>query len=155
MIMELILMSKKLNIIEAMKMPLGTEFEVIFDGKKIPNNTMVIYRSLASDRNTKHIDWKSHPDGTFMKPYDYLINGVFIPIQQPVSFMEVVKSGKKCKVEHELIDTDLTVYSNKKISDFNDLDWVLFTLTNNQIDIKTIIQEGKWYIEESEVDSNE
>lgn len=79
---------------------------------------------------------------------------MFTIVQQPVSFMEIVKSCKKCKVKHELIDTDLTVYGNKKISDFNDLDWVLFTLTNNQIDIKTIIQEGKWYIE-SEADSND
>ena len=147
-------MSKKLNIIEAIKMPIGTEFEVIFDGEKIENNTMIIYRSLH-DKATKNIDWVCHPQDTFMQPYDFLINGLFIPIQQPVSFMEVVKSGKKCKVEHELIDTDLTVYSNKKISDFNDLNWVLFTLTDNQIDIKTIIQEGKWYIEESEADSND
>ncbi|WP_271814529.1 hypothetical protein [Clostridium beijerinckii] len=151
-------MSKKLNIIEAMKMPIGTEFEVIFDGKKIPNNTMVIYRSLASDRNTKHIDWKSHPDGTFMKPYDYLINGVFIPIQQPVSFMEAIEEGsedKKVKVVMDRIT--FPKHFTDALNKYMTLNEIFKFMSEHlsRVGIRNVIKEGKWYIEESEADSNE
>ena len=142
-------MSKKLNIIEAMKMPVGTEFKIVYEDGLKANTNMIL---KTDEDDTKHLNWV---DGSCLKVYSFLADAIFIPIQQPVSFMEVVKSGKKCKVEHELVDTDLVVYVNKKISDFNDLDWVLFTLTDNQIDIKTIIQEGKWYIEESEAKCDE
>lgn len=130
-------------------MPIGTEFEVFSTLNRKADVNMIL---RENENNKKYLEWV---DNEPLKVFEFLMDTTFIPIQQPVSFMEVVKSGKKCKVKHELIDTDLTVYSNKKISDFNDLDWVLFTLTDNQIDIKTIIQEGKWYIEESEADSND
>jgi hypothetical protein len=161
---------KGLNIIEAMRMPVGTEFKVIFNGEHIENNTMIIYRSLEGDKGDKdkHMDWKCHPQYTFMKPYDYLINGVFIPIPQPVGFMEVVESNKKCKVEHELmndlLNSDITLkefnndeleykwfleYSNKGYLQLNLLMDVVMGFFNAR-EYKTVIKEGKWYLSDEE-----
>jgi len=79
-------------------MPIGTEFKVIFNGEQIENNTMVIYRSLTGVKECKHIDWKCHPKDVFMKPYDFLINGIFIPIAKPVNTTEAFKSLEEGKV---------------------------------------------------------
>ncbi|AGX43979.1 hypothetical protein [Clostridium saccharobutylicum] len=144
-------MSKKLNIIEAMKMPIGTEFEVIFNGEKISNNTMIISLALTRTKEYKIIDWKFHPKDTVMKPYDFLINGVFIPIQQPVSFMEVVKTKRKVKVECE---------GYFKVREYRCLHEILQKIIDNNFGeedkaLNNFITKGKWYIEESGADSND
>lgn len=134
---------KGLNIIEATKMPVGTEFEVIFNGEKIENNTMIIYRSLG-DKECKHIDWKCHPQDTFIKPYDFLINGTFIPIQKPINFSEAILHGKKIKVEHSLL---LTCEMYEHYFYLKDLIWNL----SNDFDtdsIADILTNGNFYIKE-------
>lgn len=135
---EVIENAKELNIIEAMKMPVGTEFEVIFNGEQIENNTMIIYRSLEGDNERKHMDWKSHPQDTYMKPYDFLINGIFIPIEKSVSFMDVVNSDKRCRVE----------YPNAP-DGYWFLDDMLYWLGNEHSSesCAEIIKNGKWYLE--------
>ena len=140
-------MCKKLNIIEAMKMPPYTEFEVEFDGEKILNNTMIIYRSLTGDKECKHMDWKCHPQDTFMKPYDYLINGVFIPIQQPVSFMEAIVAYHKGKIINNKHEIDGKVFNHKYVPD-----GIFYCIkdTDNCAMIADEILNAKWYIEESE-----
>ena len=150
-----------------MKMPIGTEFKVIFNGEIIENNTMIIYRSLEGDKN-KHMDWKCHPQDTFMKPYDFIINGIFIPISKPVSFMDIVDSNKKCKVEHELItdllNSDITLkefdndeleykwfmeYKNKGYLQINLLMDIVMGFLNAR-EYKIVIKEGKWYLSDEE-----
>lgn len=142
---------KELNIIDAMKMPVGTEFEVIFDNEKIENNTMIIYRSLTSDNECKHMDWKCHPQDTFMKPYDFLINGIFIPVQNPVSFMEAVASEKNMiKVDIEGIIYGMSDNLKEQLREYNTIGATLYCLSNyftNESLVK-IFQEGKWYIED-------
>jgi hypothetical protein len=143
---------EELNIIEAMKMPVGTEFKVIFNGEKIENNTMIIYRSLGTDKD-KHIDWKCHPQDTFMKPYDFLINGIFIPISKPVSFMEAVSNEKNMiKVDIEDMIVGISDDLKEQLREYNTIGATLYCLSNyftNESLVK-IFQEGKWYIEESE-----
>lgn len=148
---------KGLNIIEAIKMPVGTEFEVIFNGEKIENNTMIIYRSLG-DKECKHIDWKCHPQDTFMKPYDFLINGIFIPIQEPVSFMEAINAG----LEGKMIKVDLTELNEKYSDDeigtcvlnsywnncWSSIKCIFEMLAKTEKHTNKIINEGKWYIKE-------
>lgn len=150
-------MSKKLNIIEAMKMPIGTEFEVEFDGEKIPNNTMIVSLDFVGTKEYKTIDWKCHPNDSFMRPFDFLINGVFIPIQQPVSFMEVVNSEKRCRVEHRFMkeiknkNVIETVYNSEfEKGAYLPLNYLMCILGGNNIasDLKQIIKEGKWYLED-------
>ena len=138
-------MSKKLNGFEALNAPAGTQFEVKY--KKGTTRKVEVYEDEEGVL-LKYIDIKGFSMMDFHKGLD---TAEFIPIQQPVSFMEIVKSKKRCMVNHELIDnTCLDTEDNKELTTFNTLDWVLFTITNNQIDISEIILNGKWYIEESE-----
>lgn len=146
---EIVEEKNKLNIIEAMKMPIGTEFKVIFNDEVIENNTMIIYQSLDNDKN-KHMDWKCHPKDTFMKPYDFLINGIFIPIEKPVSFQEVIdKDCILCRVEHEHINSWLSPDSIEKINEyleFNKLMELLSELPSDEL--KIVLKYGRWYIKE-------
>lgn len=152
-------MNKKLNIIEAMKMPIGTEFEVEFDGEKIPNNTMIVSLDFVGTKEYKTIDWKCHPNDSFMRPFDFLINGVFIPIQQPVSFMEVVNSDKKCRVEHELVSKGFKENEDVMMlgwaKSFERGEFIPFNFLMHIIafylgwsELRIVILEGKWYLEE-------
>lgn len=67
------------------------------------------------------------------------------PIQKPVSFDQVLCSDKKCRVEHELFDF------NRVFGDgYFGLDSILYEVANylDEIEIKRVIREGKWYLEE-------
>lgn len=135
--------TKELNIIEAMKMPVGTEFKVIFNGEQIENNTMIIYRSLEGDNERKHMDWKCHPQDTFMRPYDFLINGTFIPVQKPVKGIKAITSGKKIKVDHYITRG---IYEFNDYMDFNIMCRYLYNFENSEV--TKIINEGLWYVKE-------
>lgn len=128
-------MSKKLNIIQAIKMPVGTEFKVNYNTSNSAMSNMILKESDGD----KYLDWV---DGDQLKVFDFLFNSAtFIPIQQPVSFMEVVDSGKRCRVE----------YSNAP-DGYWFLDDMLYWLGGeNPCELcAEIIKNGKWYIEESE-----
>lgn len=142
-------MSKKLNIIEAMKMPIGTRFNV-----SIADTTVIL---KSHEEGGECLYWENKNNNlTKVWITDETINAEYMTIQKPVSFMEVVKSKKRCMVKHELINnTCLDKEDRKLLTEFNSLDWILFTITNKLNDVKEIILDGKWYIEESEADSNE
>ena len=102
-------MSKELNILQAIEMPVGTEFEVIY--KNGLKNT--IKTVLDGNRN-----FIKESDGYLECTTYNFVTAKFIPIKKPVSFMEAVKSGRRIKVEHNLIDdfllnkTDIYFTSN-------------------------------------------
>ena len=134
----------KLNIIEAMKMPIGTEFTVV-NSKNDINVSKVI---LDIDYDNKFLRWGS---GEKLLMISDNIFATFTPIQQPVSFMEdVINSDKECKVIHKLLDTCF-------FEDFNTFDSLISELSNafNSRDLRQIIKEGQWYLEESEELDNE
>lgn len=62
--------------------------------------------------------------------------------QQPVTFEEVLNSDKWCKVEHELLRDD---YYKK----YDRLDILMYniTMTFKPDELKSIIKNGKWYLE--------
>jgi hypothetical protein len=157
--MEAEKMSKELNIIEASNMPYGTEFKVKIDcyykyddTKRIRDNTKMI-----AINTQEGIRFKEYTD--IEKASKSLINATFIPIQQPVSFMEVVNSDKKCRVEHPIINSRVLNGSTMNLCSeakemkegkYLKLNWILYII-GYSIDaemIRTIINEGKWYIEE-------
>lgn len=125
-------MSKELNILQAIEMPVGTEFEIVYkNGIKSPVKTVLDKCKNFIIGNTE--------DEEEVASHDF-ITAKFIPIQKPVSFMEAVKSGKKIKVIHD----DVVDYGFYKI------DNLLATISENysgEIVRKAII-DGKWYIEE-------
>lgn len=143
---------KQLNIIEAMKMPIGTEFEVHYDDGGKATGNMIL---KTGDKGTKYLDWV---DGNIpLRVFAFLADTTFIPIQQPISFMEVVNSGRRCKVEHEYVEdirkiNDLKfVYEHEfKKGDYMPLNYLVYVLGYNcsQENIQEIINNGKWYLEE-------
>ena len=137
-------MSKKLNIIEAMKMPIGTEFEVVYKDGAIDS----IKVTLKAPNGIKFLEWNS---GNIVLANNGIIDATFIPIQQPVSFTEAITSGKRIKVDvtelNEKYDrTILNEYWNNVYISINDILNMLAGASKRNI----IILEGKWYIEESE-----
>lgn len=140
-------MSKKLNIIEAMKMPIGTLFEVILNGEEFGCIAKILESSVQSK---KQLVWDNRANSSIVVT-DSISRAIFTPIQQPVSFMEAVKSGKRVKAECD------GYFKDDKYSDLHE---VLTAIIENNprttnIALNSFITEGKWYIEESEADSNE
>ena len=67
-------------------------------------------------------------------------------VKEPVTFMEAVESGKRIRVEHKLVnDSDIW-----NLIDLTSLDCLIYTLGEkyNAIEVKDIIENGKWYIED-------
>ncbi|AQS10597.1 hypothetical protein CLOBY_27420 [Clostridium saccharobutylicum] len=138
-------MSKKLNIIEAMKMPIGTEFEVkpsigncscpnlfLKDGKGEGVLVSVFGHSIIATQS--------------------ILEATFIPIEKPVSFMEAVAKAKtnRFRIEHELLPKTKLGHTLRS---------TIYTLINHldlsNDEIVDVILNSKCYIEESEADSDE
>lgn len=114
-------------------MPIGTEFKVKYKSGHIePCNVKLIYRNA-----TKCFEWS---DGDDLRTYDTIINATFIPIYQPVSFMEVLNSNKKCRLEYK-------EYRIK--TEFTTLDYILQTIAScTNCDLQIVMRDGEWYLEE-------
>jgi hypothetical protein len=77
-------------------------------------------------------------------------------VQQPVSFMEVLKSTKAIRVEDEFINTLEANECDKEFLDdllrgeFKTLDDLLYYLSfyADEKELRDILLNGKWYIEE-------
>ena len=125
-------MNKKLNIIEALNMPVGTEFEVFFKSGRKDDLKVIVSKVLGSHK----LIWE---DGKDVKAYGCTINARFVPVQKPVRFMEAVNSGKRIRVsspEYELIN-------------FCTIGDVIYKLSlMSEEHMRKVILNGKWYIEE-------
>jgi hypothetical protein len=141
-------MSKELNIIEAMKMPVGTEFTMIRKFSNVPNKVYI--------DNDTCFRWKRNDEP--FSPYVDNMLATFIPIQQPVSFMEAIKAGsegKRIKVDVTELNEKysfgfhcvLNSYWNNVYKTINE---IFAMLSHTEKCTMKIIEEGKWYIEESE-----
>ena len=159
-------MSKELNIIEAMHMKLGTEFTIkyrdgytrrvmLVESNEIGNNNIVLKYLDVINNEYNYVD--IHRD---------LVDAKFIPVQKPVSFMEAVKTGRRIKVEHNLIDDILlnkkdiyfrsdSSHNRKAIERFRNKEFMpvnlLFSALGylfDESEIAEIVNNGKWYIEE-------
>jgi hypothetical protein len=73
-----------------------------------------------------------------------IMNLKFKKVQSPVSFMDVINSTKKCRIEHELVNND--EYS-QNYHELYDLMYVMSEWYTSD-ELKTVIKEGKWYLEE-------
>ena len=138
-------MSKELNIIEAVNMPVGTEFKIIFENGCTDT---IILKSIADEK-----EFVNTSIGNCYALTSAIINSKFIPMQKPVSFKEVVEAcgNKKVKVDISKIDFNREIpFYIKKLNNFVRISTILNIISENfcSYEIKLIIQEGKWYIEE-------
>ena len=124
-------MNKELNIIEAVNMPAGTEFEVFFKSGRKDDLKVIVSEVLGSHK----LIWE---DGKDVKAYGCTINARFVPVQKPVRFMEAVNSGKRIRVS----------YPGYELRNFCTIGDVIhkLSLTSEEY-IRKVILNGKWYIE--------
>ncbi|WP_252233751.1 hypothetical protein [Clostridium sp. ZS1] len=130
-------MSKELNILQAIEMPIGTEFEVKFKKPRIILKDITLVGNGKGERKT-FINSKTNKSLSLSEDY---FNAKFIPIQKPVSFIQAINSGKRIKCMHSRFSKSdiymsiikmFEMMSNSPCRDF----------------IPTLINEGKWYVEE-------
>ncbi|MBY6948398.1 hypothetical protein [Clostridium botulinum] len=129
-------MSKELNIMEAMGMPIGTEFTVVHDRK----GTNIQKATLCINYDNKFLEWES---GKKLNITSDNIFGTFIPIQQPVSFMEAIKASREGKIIK--VDTGTRIYTYYPEDD--ELCELTAKESNGGLSVYEIL-EGKWYIHE-------
>ena len=159
-------MSKELNIIEALKMDIGTRFNtdkgtgiVVIKESSEFEDELGEYEWFSSN---KFLCWESN--GKKLELGNWESELKFIPIQKPLTFMEAIKSGSRIRVEHELIDNFKPVTNLNYLND-DYLELCCNTLTkggyieNNDLlsslgylfgngAISKILTEGKFYVEE-------
>lgn len=74
----------------------------------------------------------------------------FVKEYNPVSFMDVVKSDKRCKVEYYRLDDLIEEDSSFQwLKSYQNLDDIIYTLSKefNTIAFKEFLINGKWYLE--------
>lgn len=146
-------MSKELNIIEAIDMPIGTEFNVIFnDGCEAK-----VILEKTNKGNGKYFEWIKPPINEFdgetrdsVIAASGFINAKFIPLQKPVSFMEAVKSNKRICVDYQPIANWLNRVIYEKYKNFMSLTGLFYEFASDfsREHQTEIIVNGKWYIED-------
>ena len=125
-------MNKELNIIEALNMPVGTEFEVFFKSGRKDDLKVIVSEVLGSHK----LIWE---DGKDVKAYGCTINARFVPMPKPVSFINAVKSGKRIRVS----------YPGYELCNFCTIGDVIYKLSlMSEEHMRKVILNGKWYIEE-------
>lgn len=130
-------MSKELNILQAIEMPVGTEFEVVFNN----GNKRLIKTVLDKNRNFV-AEWAGNLEGA---THDF-VTAKFIPIQKPVSFMEAVKAysdGKTIRCDYKEFNGEETT----NIYKYGGIDKPIEDTCNFGISTREILN-GKWYIKE-------
>ncbi len=133
---------KELNIIEAIKMPIGTEFEVILNGEEFGCVAKIIESNVQSK---KQLVWNNRANSSIVVT-DSISRAIFTPIQQPVSFMEALNAyvnGKTIKCEYVEFNGNkaTTVYK------YGDIDECMEDYSGCGISPREVIS-GKWFIEE-------
>ena len=132
-----------MNITEASNMSEGTYFNLKIecyysydDACRIRDNTKLVVIKVR--------DGFKFPEYNVLEPITTtLLNADFIPIQKPVTFEEVFKSDKLCKIECK------NLYRNEKYySEYHSLEDLLHELTEDYSNIKPILREANWYLQE-------
>ena len=128
-------MSKVYNIIEAINMPVGTEFTAV-----TPKGHKYSVK-VKENQDSKILD------GLSVVINDFVANTKFYKIQQPVDFIEAVKAYSKGKKIRCSLNSKTDVYFKAKSYEggFN----LLVDEYGDGID-DTEILGGEWYIEEDD-----
>lgn len=135
-------MSKDYNILEAIKMPIGTEFEVVNENGEI-EDTKAILISGIDDSANKILAWngcRNYP----LIICDTNLQSKFIVVEKPVSFIEAIKAytnGRDimCELEGSHI-----IYKNEFCED-NCVN-ILHDNYRSGISAEEILN-GEWYID--------
>jgi len=136
-------MKKELNIMEAIKMPTETIFEVYYEnGKKDARSAKVL--EVFDGKCKKRLVWDNRADINVVVTKS-ILNATFIPIPQPVRFMEAWKAYQNGKAIKSLETKNryLRAYSHIMVNINSQGKWL-----NDAIGIGYREMEGRWYIQE-------
>ncbi len=133
-------LNKELNILQAIEMPIGTEFRVknnLSNIKVVDSEDYGINRSISK----KILCWSD--SGKILNFGNYEVGLTLSPIQQPVSFMEAIKASREGKIIK--VDTGIRIYTYYPKDD--ELCELTAKESNGGLSVYEIL-EGKWYIHE-------
>nr|DAN05382.1 MAG TPA: hypothetical protein [Caudoviricetes sp.] len=134
---------KELNILEAIEMPIGTEFKVYKYTKDRGFDKCNTFTNVYLNEN-KDICWcGTNEEMPFM--FNSTIKAKFIPIQKPISFQEAYYQNKLLILE---ISEDIKKYLAESVDDkYRTMEEIVSilrkTLSNKALLIALF--EGKWY----------
>lgn len=151
-------MSKKLNIIEAMKMPLGSQFNIVIEETENTPGFLITNIVLEGNINEKRRAFLNSATDEYLNLFSDYLDATFIPIQQPVSFMEAIEEGSKDKKIKVVMDRiTFPKHFADALNQYMTLNEIFEYMPKHlsRVGIRNVIKEGKWYIEESEADSND
>lgn len=142
---------KELNIMVAMQMPIGTEFEVIINGNKYCCVAKIL---KSKDTGVKELVWDNRAN-TQIFITDSILNAKFIPIQNPVNFMEAVEAGltgKYIRVDITHLGIDIYKHDEYVLNPSYNIEYFsiknIFNMLSNTKYTKEIINDGKWYVKQ-------
>lgn len=105
---------------------------------------------LKGEENEIYTSDREGKDGIDLIDIDFItIHDEWEEVKEPVSFMEAVKSDKRIRVEHKLVnDSDIG-----DLITFTPLDCLICALGEeyNKYEVKDILLNGEWYIEDQEL----
>ncbi len=138
-------MSKELNIIEASNMPENTMFDVKIDhyykyddAIRIRDNTKL--RAMCTREGIRFLEYAD-----IEKASKTLLNAKFIPIPNPVTFIEAIKASQEGKTIYVNVeDRTYTYYPNPRDKKFDEL---RAKETRGGLSTYEILN-GKWYIKD-------
>lgn len=137
-------------------MPIGSQFNIEIKATENTPAFLITNIVLKGNINEKRRAFLNSATDEYLNLFSDYLDATFIPIQQPVSFMEAIAN------EYNRVRVDLTglnFYSKAKenLNKYMSVKEMFKALYMHFSDygISQAIKEGKWYIEESEADSNE
>ena len=144
-------MGKELNILQAIEMPVGTEFKILNAEKDDKNSAYSKTATVSvSECNSKILLGDGEDEFGFN---DYIASLKFEVIQKPVSFEEAICSNKRIKV---VVPKELNYKYRNGITCLLNDNWNnKYKTVNNILKMlvehekkEVLIKKCKWYIEE-------
>ena len=139
------IMSKELNIVEAMKMPIGTELIIKYMDGYVRKVALVESNEVGNNNVLlKYLDSKDG-ESHYVDVHRELVKAKFIPTPKPISFMEAITQNHyndktiRCEVDDK-------VYTYKPVQ--TKTTEIRAIETRGGISTEEILN-GKWYIKEN------
>lgn len=136
-----------MNILEAIKYPVGTEFEVWGYSTEHHEGIVIIQEAESGHVGSKKMFWKG--SNTPVGVSDYTTECVYKSAEIAVSFMEAV-SNPRNRIRVDLSDLSFTESTTNRLNQFETIPNMLLLLEEhlNSKGISEAITDGKWYAKE-------
>jgi hypothetical protein len=138
-----------MNILEVVKYPIGTEFEVWSeDNDEYSEGTVVIVDTPKGKCGKKTIHWKG--TGEYVSLSDYTTELDYRLAEKPVSFAEAVSNATN-QIRVDLSYLDFSSHNKIDLNKYMDIKEMLWQLQErfSNVGVVEAINEGKWFIKDN------